>query len=144
MRAACDGPWQQQQCSHVRSLYTDVCTYHDSGKDTGSPRLTPRPMRRLPQIVRVRMPHNVVPAVHTQQPFDDNIQCRDIINPRSTHSVPGSASTRGTRYQVHSGGQSFGKVQPSRTVSSYSIIDAGRSRFKKPIDYEVTVQRLYW
>ena len=32
-------------------------------------------------------PHDAVPAVRTQQPCDDNIRCRDIINPRSTHFV---------------------------------------------------------
>ena len=116
VRAAYDGLREQQQCCHVRSPYTDLCTYHDSGKHTGSPRLTPRPKRRLPQIVRVRLPHDVVPAVRTQQPFDDNIRCRDKINPPSTHFVSGSASTRGTRYQVHSSGESFGKFEPSRIV----------------------------
>ena len=37
-------------------------------------------------------PHDAVPAVRTQQPCDDSIRCRSIINPRSTHFVSGSAS----------------------------------------------------
>ena len=53
--------------------------------------------------------------LRAQQPCDDNIRCRDVIDPRSTHFVSESASTRDTRYQVHSSRVNFGKVETSRT-----------------------------
>ena len=56
------------------------------------PSSTCRKSARTELFFPLHPPHDAVPAVRTQQPCDGNIRCGDILNPRSTHFVSGSAS----------------------------------------------------